>query len=76
MSFSDKDDDSSALPSLLTVHCWGENSKKKKFLVWSILDRLCFTNMQNPYVLPKHFRHTTHKRKHFRKLNGISFLFI
>lgn len=76
MSFSDAVDNSSALPRLGTGHCWGENSKNKKFLAWSILDRLCFTNTQRPYVLPNNFRHTTYKRKHFRKLDGISFPFI
>lgn len=76
MSFSDAADRSSVLPRLGIGHCRGENTKNKKFLVWSILDRLCFTNMRRPYVLPNNFRHTTHKRRHFRKLDGISLLFV
>lgn len=76
MSFSDAADGGAALPRLGIGHRRGENTKNKKFLVWSILDRLCFTNMQRPYVLPNNFRHTTHKRRHFRKLDGISLLFV
>lgn len=72
MSSSDAADDSSVMPRLGIGHCWGKNTKNKKFLAWSILDHLCFTNKQRPYILPNS---TTHKRKHFGKLVNISFLF-
>lgn len=51
-SSSDAADDSSVMPRLGIGHCCGKNTTNKKFLAWSILDHLCFTNKQKPYILP------------------------
>lgn len=57
MSFSDTVDDRSTLLTLGSGQCWGKNSKDMEFFVWSILDVMCFTNTQKPYVLLNNLRH-------------------